>query len=150
MKIGELGKLTATSVDTIRYYERAGLLPITGRSDGNYRIYGPEHVARLQFIRQCRNLDMAHDEIRLLLAYRDTPSEACKEVNALLDQHIEHVVQRIGELQALRQQLEAIRASCPGAGQGLNCGVLDELAQSSTASRASTNHVGGVHGALAK
>jgi len=58
MKIGELAKATHTQVETIRYYEREGLLPETPRTEGNYRVYGSEHVERLSFIRHCRGLDM--------------------------------------------------------------------------------------------
>ncbi len=66
MKIGELATLARTPVETIRYYEREGLLPAAPRSDGNYRIYGREHAERLAFIRHCRTLDMTLDEIRVL------------------------------------------------------------------------------------
>ena len=66
MKIGELATLTRTQVETIRYYEREGLLPAAPRSDGNYRIYGPEHAERLAFIRQCRALSI----LCAALAYR--------------------------------------------------------------------------------
>jgi DNA-binding transcriptional MerR regulator len=91
MKIGELANLTQTQVETIRYYEREGLLPETARTGGNYRIYGDAHAARLSFIRHCRGLDMTLDEIRILLHFKDAPSENCGEVNALLDEHIGHV-----------------------------------------------------------
>ena len=74
MKIGELARIAMTQVETIRYYERAGLLPETARSEGNYRIYAEAHVERLSFIRNCRNLDMTLDEIRVLLRFRDAPS----------------------------------------------------------------------------
>jgi DNA-binding transcriptional MerR regulator len=61
MKIGELARLAGTNVETIRYYERDGLLPETSRSEGNYRIYGETHVQRLSFIRRCRSLDMTRN-----------------------------------------------------------------------------------------
>jgi DNA-binding transcriptional MerR regulator len=57
MKIGELAKTTHTQVETIRYYEREGLLPETVRTEGNYRVYSPDHATRLSFIRHCRSLD---------------------------------------------------------------------------------------------
>lgn len=79
MKIGELANLTQTQVETIRYYEREGLLPETARTGGNYRIYGDAHAARLSFIRHCRGLDMTLDEIRILLHFKDAPSENCGE-----------------------------------------------------------------------
>ncbi|EPN13687.1 MerR family transcriptional regulator, partial [Pseudomonas syringae pv. actinidiae ICMP 18804] len=91
MKIGELAKLTDTQVETIRYYEREGLLPAPARSDGNYRLYTQAHMERLSFIRNCRSLDMTLEEIRNLLNLRDSPQDQCESVNALIDEHIEHV-----------------------------------------------------------
>ena len=76
MKIGELAKAAHTQVETIRYYEREGLLPETARTDGNYRMYAEEHVDRLSFIRHCRGLDMTLDEIRVLLRFKDAPQVA--------------------------------------------------------------------------
>src|SRR5690606_9458021 len=72
LKIGELALQTGSSVETIRYYEQQDLLPQAMRSASNYRLYGDEHVKRLQFIRHCRSLDMTLDEIRTLLSFRDT------------------------------------------------------------------------------
>ncbi|MFO1378776.1 MAG: MerR family transcriptional regulator [Chitinivorax sp.] len=71
MKIGELAQQAGCSVETIRYYEREGLLPLPGRTSGNYRHYDAAQLERLQLIRRCRTLDMTHDEIRTLLGYRD-------------------------------------------------------------------------------
>lgn len=83
MKIGDLAKLTQTQVETIRYYEREGLLPEPDRTEGNYRIYGAAHADRLAFIRHCRNLDMTLDEIRQLLRLKDDPASDCGDVNTL-------------------------------------------------------------------
>ena len=69
MKIGELAAASDTVVETIRYYEREGLLPEPARTESNYRTYGDVHLARLQFIRYCRGLDMSLDEIRVLLRF---------------------------------------------------------------------------------
>ena len=88
MKIGELAKLTDCQVETIRYYEREGLLPEPARSEGNYRLYTQAHVERLTFIRNCRSLDMTLEEIRSLLNLRDSPQDQCESVNALIDEHI--------------------------------------------------------------
>ena len=95
MKIGELANMTGVQVETIRHYEREGLLPHTKRSEGNYRVYDESHGQRLSFIRHCRSLDMTLDEIRVLLRFRDAPTENCGEVNALLDEHIGHVALRV-------------------------------------------------------
>ena len=85
MKIGELARLAQCSVETVRYYEKAGLLPPAARSDSNYRHYGDAHVARLRFIRNCRALDMTHEEVRALLGLVDQPENSCSGVNRVLD-----------------------------------------------------------------
>lgn len=151
MKIGELALAAQTQVETIRYYEREGLLPRAPRSEGNYRIYGPDHVERLAFVRHCRSLDMTLDEIRVLLRFKDEPQADCGEVNALLDEHIGHVTTRIHELRQLEKQLKALREQCAGVREAARCGILNELAEaaSAPASAASTqaagHHVGGWH-----
>ena len=149
MKIGELAAATSTPVETIRYYEREGLLAAPARSGGNYRMYGAPHVERLTFVRHCRALDMALDEIRSLLRFRDAPDENCAGVNTLLDQHIGHVAARIEELKALEQQLKKLRAQCRKAQAAANCGILGELAKRSAAQGANTvhaaTHLAGTH-----
>lgn len=146
LKIGELAKRTGSQVETIRYYEQEGLLPAPARSDANYRLYGPAHVERLQFIRYCRCLDMTLDEIRSLLAFRDAPDENCGEVNTLLDQHIEHVTARIKELQALKTQLKDLRSLCQSAEAAKDCRILQTLstADERTPKKLGT-HKGGCH-----
>ena len=148
MKIGELAAATQTQVETVRYYEREGLLPHAPRSEGNYRIYGPAHVERLAFIRHCRSLDMTLDEIRVLLRFKDDPQVECREVNALLDEHIGHVATRIRELRQLARQLKALREQCAGVRHAEHCGILNELMQSSppTGVRYASSHLSGVHG----
>ena len=91
MRIGELATATSTQVETIRFYEQEGLLAKPARSEGNFRIYGDQHLQRLTFIRHCRSLDMTLSEIRQLLRLKDLPDENCDAVNELLDAHIEGV-----------------------------------------------------------
>lgn len=110
MKIGALAEATGTPVETIRFYEREGLLPPPARAENNYRLYLPIHVERLAFVRQCRGLDMTLDEIRALIELRDSPAQDCGEINALLDEHIGHVAQRIRELRVLERDLKPARA----------------------------------------
>jgi Cd(II)/Pb(II)-responsive transcriptional regulator len=126
-KIGELARIIGSQVETIRYYEREGLLPAPSRSEGNYRLYGDAHVDRLQFIRHCRSLDMTLDEVRHLLAFRDAPQQNCGEVNAILDRHIDHVTDRIAELTALQAQLHELRRLCDHAQAAKDCGILQSL-----------------------
>lgn len=149
MRIGELAQASSTSVETIRFYEREGLLAEPARTHGNFRIYTESHVHRLRFIRHCRNLDMTLNEVRVLLRFRDAPQQDCAEVNGLLDAHIGHVSERIRELQVLEQELMTLRTLCHTPHVASECGILNGLVQgaSSTASTESPpkRHVRGVH-----
>ena len=146
MKIGELARATNTQVETIRYYEREGLLPQTVRTESNYRVYGVAHLDRLSFIRNCRGLDMTLDEIRALLRYKDSPPDDCSHVNVLIDEHIEHVAVRIKELKQLQKQLIELRKSCSGIGSVDQCGVLTELSKIEPKSKINKNrHVHRTH-----
>lgn len=127
MRIGGLASLTGCPVVTIRYYEAEGLLPSPMRSGGNYRLYDDAHAERLQFIRQCRSFDMSLAEVRVLLHCRETPTQDCAEVNALLDQHIERVEARVRELQLLCGHLNALRRKCSGQRDSKSCGILRGL-----------------------
>ena len=149
VKIGELARATQTPVETIRYYEREGLLPHTARTEGNYRIYSPAHAERVSFIRHCRSLDMALDEIRTLLHFKDSPADNCGAVNALLDQHIGHVAQRVRELRTLEQQLKSLREQCRVTQDAAQCGILKGLStgvrHGDEALSSAMRHVPGVH-----
>jgi len=127
MRIGDLAESTGTAVETIRFYEREGLMPLAQRAGNNYRMYTAAHAERLAFIRSCRNLDMTLDEIRTLLRLRDAPSQDCREVNAVLDEHIGHVDHRIRELRALQRSLKALRARCEIPQAIEQCGILSEI-----------------------
>ncbi len=128
MTIGELARSTGCGIETIRYYEHEGLLPKPGRTSGNFRRYGQEHAELLSFIRHCRSLDMALNEIRILLRFRSAPDENCDEVNAVLDSHIGHLAKRIAELQSLESQLKALRDKCSSGTSAEYCGILQGLA----------------------
>lgn len=147
MKIGALAAATGTPVETIRFYEREGLLPPPARADNNYRMYLPAHAERLAFIRQCRNLDMTLDEIRALIQLRESPAQDCGEINALLDEHIEHVAQRIRELRSLEKDLKALRARCAEPHSVSECGILDGLDRAAAARPGGSGKRRHVHGA---
>ena len=147
MRIGDLTAATGIPVETIRFYEREGLLPKARRTDNNYRVYGAAHAERLAFIRHCRNLDMTLDEVRALLRLREQPARDCAEVDALLDEHIGHVKQRIRELRALEKDLKLLRARCAGTHAIDDCGILSGLDQaaSHTSTSGPRRHIRGAH-----
>jgi len=128
MKIGELAQAAQCTVETVRFYEKEGLLPEPARTGANYRSYAGAHLQRLCFIRTCRALDMTHGEIRALLGLMDSPTSDCGAVNRLLDEHIGHVDRRIAELQQLKGQLGELRQQCRGEQEVSACGIMHGLA----------------------
>jgi Cd(II)/Pb(II)-responsive transcriptional regulator len=145
LTIGALARRMQCQAETIRFYEREGLLPAPARSGGNYRLYGKPHLERLAFIRRCRSLDMTLDEIRVLLQLRDKPADNCAEVNGVLDEHIQHVADRIADLRTLQAQLRDLRQLCASA-DAEGCGILKELARGTqTAQAPAARHVRGSH-----
>lgn len=148
MKIGELARDAGCPVETVRYYEREGLLHAVVRDEiNNYRRYDHSHLERLKFIRRCRALDMTHGEIRALLEARIEPDASCKAINELIGNHLLHVQARINELKALEAQLTDLRAHCQAASTTRDCGILHELEQQTDAvgrsATASSSHVAG-------
>ena len=129
-KIGELATAGGCQVETIRYYEREGLLPQPARSAGKYRLYGAEHVDRLTFIRHCRSLGMSLIDVRRLLHFKDAPEEKCNEVNLLLDTHIAQIAGRMAELKNLQEQMLELRSHCSQNQPAKDCGILHGLARS--------------------
>lgn len=132
MKIGELARLAQCTVETVRYYEKEGLLSAPVRTVANYRVYNLAHVERLRFIRNCRALDMTHEEIRALLGLMNQSTGDCGGVNQLLDEHISHVDIRIAELSQLKQQLCELRQRCQSEQAMEACGILEGLATMDT------------------
>ncbi|WJF90026.1 Cd(II)/Pb(II)-responsive transcriptional regulator [Paraburkholderia bonniea] len=143
MKIGELAKITHCTTETIRFYEKEGLLSEADRTEANYRSYTAKHVERLRFIRNCRALDMTHDEIRALLRLTDAPADGCGAINTLIDEHITHVDTRINELRQLKTQLTTLREQCHGEQSVEDCGIVHGLTDMEVAApRSRHTHLG--------
>ena len=142
-RIGELADALTVPIETIRYYEKEGLLPEPARSGGNYRLYTDAQRQRLGFVLHCRALDMTLGEVRQLLSLRDDPSQGCAEVNEVIDQHIGHVAERLQALRALQLELKAIRVRCSTEGSAAKCGILEAISEGPRKSRSRTKV--GVH-----
>jgi len=128
MRIGKLARQAGCGVDTVRYYEREGLLAPADRGNGNYRQYGEADVERLTFIRNCRALEMSLAEIKLLLELRDGQGRNCGEVASVIEAHIGHVAERMARLEGLLTELTTLRAQCQGQSPVAHCGILRGLA----------------------
>jgi len=126
MRIGELGKATATKVETIRYYEQTGLLPPTARTSGNYRSYGEDHMARLSFIRRARALGFGIEQVRALLNLSDDRTRDCATVDRIATMHLQEVDRKLADLTSLRRELSALVASCQG-GKVADCRIVEAL-----------------------
>lgn len=112
MKIGELAKATATKVETVRFYEKAGLLPPPARTDANYRSYGRELLQRLSFIRPARDLGFSLNAVCELLALADDREKLSGAVDAIASVHLAEVERKLADLAAMRAKLTRSIASC--------------------------------------
>lgn len=127
MKIGELANATATNVETVRYYEKIGLLAPPARTSANYRAYGNEHLARLSFIRRARDLGFTLESVRELLTLSDDRSQSCEAVDGIARIHLTEIDRKIGDLRALRSELSRVIGSC-SQGTVADCKIIETLA----------------------
>lgn len=135
LTIGQLASGTNTKVETIRYYERIGLLPAPRRTAGNYRSYRGEHLNRLSFIRRARYLGFSLSQIRGLLSLADQRDRPCSSVDAIAREHLAEVDRKVADLTALRRELDSIISQC-GHGTIAECRIIEALSPTLTSSRA--------------
>jgi len=131
MRIGELSRSSGCDVETIRYYEREGLIDAPLREDNGYRRYGETHLVQLNFVRHCRSLGMGLSDVRRLRDFERNPSQDCDDINALLDRQIEQIHTQRVALEALERQLRALRETCNHQHHqpASECGILQNLQQ---------------------
>ena len=126
LSIGEAAKAAGTGAETIRYYEKIGLLPKPARTAGNYRSYGSREVARLTFIRRARELGFSLDQVRTLLSLSDDRGKPCAEVDEIASIHLKTVEQKIADLMALKRELSSTISQC-SQGTIADCRILEAL-----------------------
>lgn len=126
MKIGELAERAGAKAETVRFYERIGLLPPPPRTSGNYRDYDDEHVGRLSFIRHARSLGFELEDVRALLALSDEPQTDCAEADRIASRHLAAVEAKIDQLQRLRSELSSMVSQCRGGEVG-QCRIIEAL-----------------------
>jgi MerR family mercuric resistance operon transcriptional regulator len=124
--IGRLSKHTGCNVETIRYYEKAGLLPAPPRTAGGHRIYGGDHARRLGFIRRSRELGFSLDEIRALLRLADGGEYNCGKVKEITVHHLQSVKDKIRDLRKLQRTLTTVSNACEG-GIAPSCPIIEAL-----------------------
>lgn len=130
MNIGELARKADTNAETIRYYERIGLLPSPPRTAGNYRDYSTGHVSRLTFTRRARDLGFSIEQVRALLNLADNKEQSCEAVDAIARAHLADVKRKLADLSALRRELDSLIGQCRH-GTVADCRIIDALAPAS-------------------
>ena len=126
MKISEAAAASGCHLETIRYYERVGLMPPPARTASGYRAYRPAEVERLRFISRGRELGFSLEEIRSLLRLEDDSKMSCGDVDAIARTHLADIHLRIDELQRIAMELERVIAQCAG-GERECCTILHAL-----------------------
>ncbi len=127
LTIGQIAAAADVNVETLRYYERRGLLPPTGRTASGYRQYSAESVRRLRFIRHAQDLGFSLEEIRDLLALRVRNGASCNAVAQKTRSKIQIVEQRIGHLQRMKRTLEGLATACAARRTTEHCPILEAL-----------------------
>jgi MerR family mercuric resistance operon transcriptional regulator len=153
MNIGEAAAASGCHRETIRYYERIGLLPAPARRGSGYRSYAAADVERLRFISRGRELGFSLDEIRSLLRLASDPELSCAEVDALARKHLAEIQVRRQELARMARELQATIAACSGSQQRAACGVLGSLRAASPARKKggdACSGIGDVHAGPAR
>ena len=127
LTIGRLAKQVSIGIETIRFYERQGLIEPPPRTDSNYRVYPEEEVNRLRFIKRAKNLGFTLSEIKELLFIRHDPHATKADIkNRTLDK-LEDVKQKISDLTRIKMGLEHLASSCDGHGPLEECPILEAL-----------------------
>jgi len=126
LSIGELSFRTAVNIETIRYYERIGIMPDPGRTLGGNRQYDREHLKRLAFVKRCRTLGFGIEDIRTMLQLVDRKGVTCAQVHQMTIDHLAIIREKLSSLQRLERVLNGMAAKCSG-DDVPECPILDAL-----------------------
>ncbi len=124
--IGKLADHSGVNIETIRYYERIGMMPEPPRSAGGHRLYDEDHVKRLSFVRRCRQLGFSLDEIRALLSLVDGGDYSCDDVRRMALNQLASVRRRIADLRLMETTLDELAGRCDG-GEVPDCPIIETL-----------------------
>jgi MerR family mercuric resistance operon transcriptional regulator len=124
---GQLAKKAEVNIETIRYYERKGLIPKPHRRDSGYRQYPEEMITRILFIKHAKTLGFSLKEIKELLSLKHDPKTPCSEVRNRAQSKIEDIDGKIRTLQKMKKALSKLTKSCTGSGPAKECPILETL-----------------------
>ena len=125
ISIGAAAKEARCPVETVRFYEREGLLPPALRTDGGHRLYTPEHRRRLRFVRRARELGFPLERVKALLRLADTSAAPCSQARGLAEIHLREVQEKLADLRRMERALTGIVGQCGAAGTG--CALIETL-----------------------
>ena len=145
MRIGELAQRSDCDVETVRFYEREGLLDLPAREANGYRRYSDTHLVQIKFVRHCRSLGMGLRDVRRLRSFQANPELACDEINQLIDGQIDLIHQQIDSLRLLEQQLHTLRETCHANQKASECGIMRNLARAAEGEDCSCHPADGAH-----
>ena len=126
MRIGEVAAVSGCHLETIRYYERVGLLPRPPRTTGGYRVYGAQDIDRVRFVTRGRDLGFSLEAIRGLLLLSESADLSCREVDHLARQHLTDIEARLDDLRRMASELRRVIHTCSGGERG-QCTILATL-----------------------
>lgn len=127
LTIGRVARGAGLAIDTVRYYEREGLIEKPARTSSGYRQYPADAVARLRFIRQAKELGFTLSEIRELLALKVAPGKSCADIRARAEAKIADIEQRVAQLTRMKRALAKLAMACTGRGPTSECPILDAM-----------------------
>lgn len=127
MKIGTVAKKTGVGIETIRFYEREGLIAVPDRGPSGYREYGDDIEIRLSFIRRAKDLGFSLKEIRELLSLKAKPKSKCASVKNKANRKIEEIEHKIDQLKSIKSALQGLVASCNSELPASDCPILDDF-----------------------
>ncbi len=127
MRIGTLARRSGCHIETVRFYEKKGLLDPPSREANGYRCYTDAHWVQLNFIRHCRSLGMSLGDIGRLLELQADPGLTCDEINRLVDTQIARIHEQVETLRMLEQQLHALRNTCRATPDADDCAIMYNL-----------------------
>ncbi len=124
--IGELSRRTNVNIETIRYYERNGILPAPPRTEGGHRIYDEAHLKHLNFVRRCRELGFGLDSVKEMLRMVEGGDVTCEQVRIIAQNHLDDVRSKIDDLRRMEKTLNRTVSGCEG-GKDPDCPIIEAL-----------------------
>jgi len=129
LTISELAKNAGVNIETIRYYERLGLISEPPRTESGYRIFPPEVIQRIRFIKRSQDLGFTLSEIKKLLSMTESESSGCREVRLFASQKIKEIEFKIRDLQSIKSVLQDLSSRCPDQGPVHSCPIVERLSE---------------------